>query len=86
MKPYQKLGNIHVTLPNVDNMSQVSFKLSISNTDIYKSYNIWVYPEQEDRQFADAPVFKKLTDAALQRLEEGISSSAGFSRTGYQRY
>ncbi|MBE7683941.1 glycoside hydrolase family 2 TIM barrel-domain containing protein [Paenibacillus sp. P13VS] len=73
MKPYQKLGNIHVTLPNVDNMSQVSFKLSISNTDIYKSYNIWVYPEQADRQFADAPVFKELTDAALQRLEEGGS-------------
>ncbi|WP_153978373.1 glycoside hydrolase family 2 TIM barrel-domain containing protein [Paenibacillus xylanilyticus] len=73
MKPYQKLGNIHVTLPNVDNMSQVSLKLSISNTDIYKSYNIWVYPEQEDRQFVDAPVFKKLTDAALQRLEEGGS-------------
>ncbi|MEO2203526.1 glycoside hydrolase family 2 TIM barrel-domain containing protein [Paenibacillus pabuli] len=73
MKPYQKLGNVKITLPNVENMTQVTLKLSISNTDIYKSYNIWIYPEQEDRQFAGAPVYKTLTEAALQRLEEGGS-------------
>ncbi|MCG7382038.1 glycoside hydrolase family 2 TIM barrel-domain containing protein [Paenibacillus sp. ACRRY] len=73
MKPYQKLGNINVILPSVENMTQVTLKLSISNTDIYKSYNIWVYPDQEDRQFADAPVYKELTKAALQSLEEGDS-------------
>lgn len=73
IKPYQKLGNIHVILPSVENMTQVMLKLSISNTDISKSYNIWVYPAQADRQFALAPVYKELTETALQSLEEGGS-------------
>ncbi|MFS0869183.1 glycoside hydrolase family 2 TIM barrel-domain containing protein [Paenibacillus xylanilyticus] len=73
MKPYQMLSSITATLPNVVEMTQVTLKLSISETDIYKTYELWIYPNQNNIEFADAPVYRELNDEALQKLEKGES-------------
>ncbi|NUU76885.1 glycoside hydrolase family 2 TIM barrel-domain containing protein [Paenibacillus xylanilyticus] len=73
MKPYQMLCSITATLPDVVDMTQMTLKLSISETDIYKTYDLWIYPNQKDSQFADAPVYRELTDKALEKLEKGES-------------
>ncbi|MEK3671469.1 glycoside hydrolase family 2 TIM barrel-domain containing protein [Paenibacillus sp. FSL R10-2771] len=68
---YIDICDLAVTLPVVERMSKIVLSLSIQGTDIRKSYDLWVYPEQSSNPLEDIHVFTKLSEEALAQLEKG---------------
>lgn len=68
---YIDICDLAVHLPAVDQMSTIVLSLSIQGTDIRKSYDLWVYPEQSSKPLEGIHVFKELSAEALTLLEQG---------------
>lgn len=69
--PYLDICRIGLTMPNVEGMTKLELSLSIPDTDIRKSYPLWVYPAKNEFDQTDVPLFTELTDEAVRLLEQG---------------
>ncbi|MCM3129517.1 sugar-binding domain-containing protein [Paenibacillus provencensis] len=68
---YINIGSIHTQLPSVTSMTQVVLKLSIAGTDIYKNYDLWIYPVHQELDWTGTHLFRELNDQAKELLERG---------------
>ncbi|OMC70638.1 beta-glucuronidase [Paenibacillus sp. FSL H7-0326] len=66
-----QIGTIQIQLPEVEVMTQVELKLTIEGTDIYKNYDLWIYPEHTELDWTGIHLFRELNDQAKELLEHG---------------
>ncbi|NGZ74720.1 sugar-binding domain-containing protein [Saccharibacillus alkalitolerans] len=66
-----ELGGIELALPNVDAMQKVELTLRLNGTDVYKNYDLWIYPANAAADFGGVQVFESLTDEAKALLAQG---------------
>ncbi|WP_151734168.1 sugar-binding domain-containing protein [Paenibacillus tengchongensis] len=70
---YIEIGGIELTLPDVKRMTQAALSLQIVGTDIRKSYDLWIYPQQQGNGLDGVQVFETLSAEALAALEQGAN-------------
>ncbi|MNO15556.1 Beta-galactosidase [compost metagenome] len=66
--------DIRLILPAVQEMTKVELSLSISGTDIWKKYELWIYPNHVNVDLVNAPgvqLFEELSEEVFERLEKG---------------
>lgn len=63
--------DIRVSMPNVAAMTKAVLSLSIAGTDIWKTYDIWIYPWGVSADLTGIRLFTELTDEAVSLLEQG---------------
>ncbi|WP_019912624.1 glycoside hydrolase family 2 TIM barrel-domain containing protein [Paenibacillus sp. HW567] len=68
---YIDICDLAVNMPAVDNMTQVVLSLRIGNTDIRKSYDLWIYPKHVPVDTTGVHWFEELSGEALSLLEQG---------------
>lgn len=68
---YYSLGDIKLKLPKVYSMKKMNLSLTIDNSTIYKSYDLWIYPLLEELELGELYLCDRLDDNALSKLEEG---------------
>lgn len=68
---YIEITNISTRIPDVSTMTKVTLELSIPDTDIYKSYELWIYPNEIEVEWGGVNLFTEITDYALELLERG---------------
>lgn len=66
-----ELGGIEFALPHVQSMQKLELNLSLNGTDVYKNYELWIYPAETKVDFGGVHVFETLTDEAKALLAEG---------------
>ncbi|WP_128102283.1 glycoside hydrolase family 2 TIM barrel-domain containing protein [Paenibacillus sp. DCT19] len=65
------ITELRIPIPEVSKMTKVEMKLSIPGTDIRKSYDLWIYPSQQEVDLSNLNLFTQLSDEALALLEQG---------------
>ncbi|MDR6724390.1 hypothetical protein J2W91_002858 [Paenibacillus amylolyticus] len=65
------ITELRIPIPEVSNMTKVEMKLSIPGTDIRKSYDLWIYPSQQEVDLSNLNLFTQLSEQALELLEQG---------------
>ncbi|WNS45307.1 beta-glucuronidase [Paenibacillus sp. MMS20-IR301] len=70
---YIDICDLEVSLPVVQTMQKATLSLQIAGSDIRKSYDLWIYPEQNSNPLAGIHVFKKLTAEATALLDLGAN-------------
>ncbi|KAA9005373.1 beta-glucuronidase [Paenibacillus spiritus] len=70
---YTDLCDLEFPLPGVKAMTRAALSLRIPETDIAKTYDLWIYPEQERGVLDSLIWFRELSNAALALLEQGES-------------
>ncbi|WP_338539623.1 beta-glucuronidase [Paenibacillus tundrae] len=65
------ITELRIPIPEVSNMTKVEMKLSIPGTDIRKSYDLWIYPSQQEVDLSNFNLFTELSEQALELLEQG---------------
>lgn len=68
---YIPICEIQMTMPAVSSATQVTFSLSIEGTDIRKSYDLWIYPNEITPDLTGVHLFHELSDEAVSLLEKG---------------
>lgn len=70
---YIDICDLAVELPVVDRMSRAELALRVQGTDIRKSYDLWIYPEQSGNplEAEGIRVFTELSEEAISLLEQG---------------
>ncbi|WP_138494347.1 sugar-binding domain-containing protein [Paenibacillus pinistramenti] len=68
---YVEIGEIQTDMPAVDRMTKAALKLAISGTDIWKTYDLWIYPQNVEPNLSGLHLFSSLTDEAAALLEQG---------------
>ncbi|WFR61323.1 hypothetical protein P9222_23085 [Paenibacillus amylolyticus] len=68
---YVSIMDLSIPIPEVTNMTKVELRLSIPGTDIRKSYDLWIYPSQQEADMSGLNLFTELSDQALALLEQG---------------
>ncbi|MEC0125095.1 glycoside hydrolase family 2 TIM barrel-domain containing protein [Paenibacillus pabuli] len=68
---YVVITDLSIRIPDVPRMTKVMLKLSIPDTDIHKSYDLWIYPNQVKVDFAGLHLFSEISEHALELLERG---------------
>ncbi|WP_339256668.1 beta-glucuronidase [Paenibacillus sp. FSL P2-0136] len=70
---YIDICDLAIELPAVDRMSRAELALRVQGTDIRKSYDLWIYPEQRDNplEAEGIHVFTELSEEAVSLLEQG---------------
>ncbi|MBD2871936.1 glycoside hydrolase family 2 TIM barrel-domain containing protein [Paenibacillus arenilitoris] len=63
--------DIRVSMPSVAAMTKALLSLSIPGTDVWKTYDLWIYPKEVQVDLAGMPLFTELTDEAVSLLEQG---------------
>jgi len=66
-----RIGGIGLAMPNVDAMTKATLRLVVSGTDIAKSYDLWIYPQQQDVDLSGVHLFESLSGEAAALLEQG---------------
>ncbi|OWA37564.1 beta-glucuronidase [Saccharibacillus sp. O16] len=66
-----ELGGIEWKVPDVQSMRKVELTLRLAGTDVYKRYDLWLYPADVRVDYDGVHVFESLTDEARARLAEG---------------
>ncbi|ANY67160.1 beta-glucuronidase [Paenibacillus sp. BIHB 4019] len=62
---------LSIEMPAVDVMTKAVLSLRIVETDIRKSYDLWIYPQQVEAELSKVHRFESLTAEALALLEQG---------------
>lgn len=68
---YIDICDLAIDMPEVDRMTKVVLSLRIGNTNIRKTYDLWIYPEHVTIDKAGVHWFEELTNEALALLEKG---------------
>ncbi|WP_150275307.1 sugar-binding domain-containing protein [Paenibacillus tepidiphilus] len=68
---YIEIGDVDAALPAVERMTQATLSLQIKGTDIRKSYDLWIYPQQQGIGIDGIAVFNELSAEAFAALERG---------------
>lgn len=68
---YIDLGKLSIQLPVMPKMTKVNLRLEIAGTDIYKNYDLWVYPQISKTGLEGIAVYDTLSDEAIKQLEQG---------------
>lgn len=70
---YIRICDIALTMPDVSVMTKAELSLSIPGTDIWKTYDLWIYPKavQADPAGAGIRLFNELSEEAVALLEKG---------------
>ncbi|GGO01683.1 glycoside hydrolase family 2 TIM barrel-domain containing protein [Saccharibacillus kuerlensis] len=66
-----ELGGIELKMPNISSMQKMDLKLRLSGTDVYKNYELWIYPADVQVDFSGVHLFETLTDEAKTILAQG---------------
>lgn len=72
---YIDIADLGFELPSVDAMTKAVFALEVANTDIRKTYNLWIYPKETAvaADWTDIHWAEELIDDVLRLLERGAS-------------
>ncbi|MDO3413270.1 beta galactosidase jelly roll domain-containing protein [Saccharibacillus sp. CPCC 101409] len=65
------VGTLELTLPQADKMRKVELSLRLDGTDVYKNYELWIYPAGTQADFGGVNVFAALNDEAKAVLAQG---------------
>ncbi|WIV17344.1 glycoside hydrolase family 2 TIM barrel-domain containing protein [Paenibacillus polygoni] len=68
---YITITDVHIPMPSVSVMTKVILRLSISDTDIYKTYALWIYPNELEVDWQGVNLFTEISEKALELLERG---------------
>ncbi|OKP77590.1 beta-glucuronidase [Paenibacillus helianthi] len=68
---YIDICDLSITLPEVVQMTQAVLSLWIPGTDIRKSYDVWIYPENSSGVLDGVHIFQELSPEALALLDQG---------------
>lgn len=68
---YITITDLSIRMPNVSVMTKVILRLSIPNTDIYKTYDLWIYPNGVEVDWQGGYLFTEISEKALELLEQG---------------
>lgn len=68
---YITIMDIRIPMPSVSVMTKVILRLSISDTDIYKTYDLWIYPNELEVDWQGVNLFTEISEKALELLERG---------------
>ncbi|MGN7760027.1 glycoside hydrolase family 2 TIM barrel-domain containing protein [Paenibacillus sp. 22594] len=68
---YIDICDLSIALPEVVQMTKAVLSLWIAGTDIRKSYDVWIYPENSNGVLDDVHVFQELSPEALALLDQG---------------
>ncbi|SET20806.1 glycoside hydrolase family 2 TIM barrel-domain containing protein [Paenibacillus sp. NFR01] len=68
---YFDFGAITALLPEVEVMRKAVLSLWIEGTDVRKTYDLWIYPQQNKDPLSGVRVFDELSDDALELLRQG---------------
>lgn len=68
---YIDICQLAIDLPAVQKMTKAVLTLRIAGSDIRKSYDLWVYPENSGSGLDRIRIFEELSDEALALLEQG---------------
>ncbi|OWR32532.1 beta-glucuronidase [Saccharibacillus sp. O23] len=66
-----EIGRIEWKVPDVRSMRKIELTLRLAGTDVYKRYDLWLYPSDVRVDYDGVHVFENLTDEARTRLAEG---------------
>lgn len=69
-----EICDIGLTMPAVAEMTKAVLSLSISGTDIWKEYELWIYPNPVSVDLENAPgvyLYEELSEEVFERLEKG---------------
>lgn len=68
---YMVLTDLSICMPDVPTMTKVILRLSIPDTDIYKTYELWIYPNGLEVDCQGVHLFTEISEKALELLERG---------------
>ncbi|UQZ37718.1 beta-glucuronidase [Paenibacillus sp. PK3_47] len=68
---YVNICQLNVELPAVEVMTKAVLNLQIAGTDIYKTYDLWIYPQQKANPLEGIHVFNELSSEAQSLLAQG---------------
>ncbi|WP_342440273.1 sugar-binding domain-containing protein [Paenibacillus sp. FSL L8-0436] len=68
---YIDICQLVIDLPAVQKMTKAVLTLRTAGSDIRKSYDLWVYPENSGSGLDGIRIFEELSDEALSLLEQG---------------
>ncbi|GKX66468.1 sugar-binding domain-containing protein [Inconstantimicrobium mannanitabidum] len=68
---YISIGDISVKMPKVNETEKLTLALRVENTDIEKTYELWVYPNGVTIDKTGLNIFHSLSQTALTLLEKG---------------
>lgn len=66
-----KLYEINTVIPETDRMKKLTLDLKIKDTDIFKTYDIWIYPAEIKYRLEDVCICGSLTEEVISLLAEG---------------
>lgn len=70
---YVSICEIHLSMPEVSAMTKLELSLSIGGTDMFKTYDLWVYPKDNAPDLSGIHLYRELSDEAIALLERGES-------------
>lgn len=68
---YLDICDLHIDLPLVEGMTPSLLSLRIAGTDIRKTYELWLYPQEIKLEWTGIHRFEELTPKVLQLLDQG---------------
>jgi hypothetical protein len=70
-KNYIDICDLSIKMPAVTSMKKLLFSLSIKDTEIYKVYELWIYPNEVVVDQSDLFIYDDLSAEAMINLEQG---------------
>lgn len=68
---YIDIGEINIEMPKVTYMKKLTLSMKIDNTNIEKTYDLWVYPKEIHLADAGLNIYHSLSEKAILQLEKG---------------
>ncbi len=68
---YYDICNISLNFPEVKSMEKLTLSINIAGTEIYKNYDMWLYPKNILLHRDEVTIFEKLSAEAIKLLEKG---------------
>lgn len=65
------IGELVCTLPAVSGMTKIVLSLAVEGTDIWKTYDLWVYPKAVQLDWSGVRLFQEWHEEAAAVLEQG---------------
>lgn len=65
------LGDVAFTFPEVQEMKKLTLHLELEGSDIFKTYDLWVYPARQELDLQVDEVHRELSTAAFHTLQQG---------------
>ncbi len=70
---YIDVGELEAVLPYADKMTKASLQLRIPDTDVRKTYDLWIYPSDTVVDPEGVHLFEELSEEAVSLLELGAN-------------